>query len=59
MENIENIEKIEAYLTVQEFCDLLKIGQSTAYRMIKAGQIPAIRFGRRYKVPRSVFKTLK
>ena len=48
----------EYYMTVNEFCERMRISASTAYRMIKNSQIPAFKFGRRYKIPRSVFHKL-
>jgi len=55
---MENIDIDESYMTVNEFCERLQISTSTAYRMIREKQIPAIKFGRRYKIPWSVFKSL-
>ena len=49
---------MEEYMTVQEFCRLLRVSQTTAYRMIKEKQIPAVKFGRRYKIPKSMFDRL-
>lgn len=49
---------LEQYITVQELCGLLRISQTTAYRMIKEQQIPAVKIGRRYKIPRSMFDRL-
>lgn len=48
----------ESYMTVNEFCERLQISTSTAYRMIREQQIPAFKFGRRYKIPRSIFEKL-
>ena len=48
----------ETFMTVKEFCDRLQVSQSTVYRMIKEKQIPAIKFGRYWKISRSIFKTL-
>lgn len=45
----------EFYMTSKEFCERLQISSSTVYRMIKSGMIPATKFGRRWKIPRSVF----
>ena len=45
----------ESYMTIKEFCERLQISSSIVYRMIKSGIIPAIKFGRRWKIPRSVF----
>ena len=48
----------ETYMTVQEFCERLKISDSTVYRMIREKQIPAVKVGRRYKIPKSMFDRL-
>lgn len=45
----------ESYMTIKEFCERLQVSTSTVYRMIKSGMIPAIKFGRYWKIPRSVF----
>lgn len=55
---MKNINREESYMTVNEFCERLQISTSTVYRMIKEQQIPAIKFGRRYKIPRSMFDRL-
>ncbi len=55
---MKNIDMDESYMTVNEFCERLQISTSTAYRMIKENQIPAVKFGRRYKIPRTMFKKL-
>lgn len=47
------------YVTVKEFCERLQVSASTVYRMIKNGQIPATKFGRRWKIPGSVFDRIK
>lgn len=39
-------------LTVEELCELLKIGKNTAYRLLQEGQIQAIRIGRIWKIPK-------
>lgn len=44
-----------SYMTVKEFCDRMQVSASTVYRMIKAGQLPAVKFGRYWKIARSVF----
>lgn len=56
--NMTEVKDLEQYITVQELCRLLRISQTTAYRMIKEQQIPAVKVGRRYKIPRSMFDRL-
>ncbi len=46
-------------MTVKEFCERLEISPSTVYRMIKEGTIPAVKFGRYWKIPRSIFDTIR
>ena len=55
---IANESRLEEYITVQEFCRLMKISQTTAYRMIKEKQIPTVKIGQRYKIPKSMFNRL-
>ncbi len=45
----------ESYMSTKEFCERLQISSSTVYRMIHDGTIPAIKFGRHWKIPRSMF----
>ena len=39
-------------ITIDELCDQLMIGQTTAYRLLKAGKIPCFRINRIWKIPR-------
>ena len=39
------------FLTVAEVADLMRVSKMTVYRMVHAGDLPAIRFGRSYRVP--------
>jgi len=40
------------WLTLEELADYLKKGRSTLYRMARAGQIPAQKFGRNWRFDR-------
>jgi excisionase family DNA binding protein len=40
-------------LTVEQTAKLLGIGRSTAYELVRTGDIPSLRLGRRIVVPRS------
>jgi excisionase family DNA binding protein len=42
-----------AFLTTDEVLDYLKVNPRTIYRLIKAGEIPAIRIGRQWRFRRS------
>ncbi|HHW50100.1 MAG TPA: helix-turn-helix domain-containing protein [Pseudoclavibacter sp.] len=41
------------FLTVAEVADMLRVSRMTVYRMVHAGELPAIRFGRSFRVPES------
>ncbi len=38
------------FLTVQEVADTLRVSSMTVYRLIKAGDLPAVRVGRSFRV---------
>ncbi|TMK47492.1 MAG: helix-turn-helix domain-containing protein [Actinobacteria bacterium] len=37
-------------LTVGEVCDAMRVSNMTVYRLIKSGELPAIRLGKTYRV---------
>ncbi|MGO2745611.1 helix-turn-helix domain-containing protein [Microbacterium sp.] len=39
------------FLTVAEVAALMRVSKMTVYRMVHSGDLPAIRFGRSYRVP--------
>ena len=39
-------------ITVDELCELLQCGYSTAYKLLSEKKIPSFRIGRIYKIPR-------
>ena len=38
------------FLTVQEVADLMRVSSMTVYRLIKSGDLPAVRVGRSFSV---------
>ncbi len=38
------------FLTVQEVADLMRVSTMTVYRMIRSGDLPAVRVGRSFRV---------
>ena len=40
-----------AFLTVAEVAALMRVSKMTVYRMVHAGELPAIRVGRSFRVP--------
>lgn len=41
------------FLTVAEVADLMRVSKMTVYRLVHAGELPAVRFGRSYRVPQT------
>jgi excisionase family DNA binding protein len=41
------------FLTVSEVADLLRVSTMTVYRLIKAGELSAVRIGKSYRVEES------
>jgi len=39
-------------ITVEELCEILKIGKNGAYELLGSGRIKAIRIGRIWKIPK-------
>ncbi|MFW6597635.1 helix-turn-helix domain-containing protein [Propionibacteriaceae bacterium Y2011] len=39
------------FLTVAEVADLMRVSKMSVYRMIHAGELEAVRFGRNFRVP--------
>lgn len=38
------------FLTVAEVASLTRLSKATVYRLVRAGRIPAVQFGRSYRV---------
>jgi excisionase family DNA binding protein len=45
----EGLSKAQ-FLTVQEVAELLRVSSMTVYRLIKGGELPAVRVGRSFRV---------
>jgi excisionase family DNA binding protein len=41
------------FLTVNEVADMMRVSSMTVYRMVHSGELPAIRFGRSFRIPES------
>ncbi|WP_051276272.1 helix-turn-helix domain-containing protein [Desulfovirgula thermocuniculi] len=46
------------FLTVGEVAALLRLGRSTAYELIRRGEIPSFRVGRHIRIPRRELERL-
>jgi excisionase family DNA binding protein len=39
------------FLTVAEVAEVMRVSKMTVYRLVHSGDMPAVRFGRSYRVP--------
>ena len=53
-----SVEQPPRFLTVAEVAELLRVSKMTVYRMVHAGDIPAVRVGRSFRVPQQVVDEL-
>lgn len=42
-----------SFLTVAEVAEMMRVSKMTVYRLVRSGELPAIRFGRSFRVPES------
>ena len=45
------------FLTVAEVAEMMRVSKMTVYRRVRSGELPAIRFGRSFRVPESAVQT--
>jgi excisionase family DNA binding protein len=53
-----DIHELPAYLTVRETARVLRIGLNECYRALRDGNIPSLRVGRTYRIPRAALLVL-
>ena len=53
------LNQSDDFLTVDEVCELLKIGHNAAYRMLNTGELKAIRNGRVWRIPKAIIEFTK
>jgi excisionase family DNA binding protein len=39
------------FLTVAEVADVMRVSSMTVYRLVHSGELPAVRFGRSFRIP--------
>ncbi len=44
------------FLTVAEVADVMRVSKMTVYRMLHAGEMPAVRVGRSFRVPQDALE---
>lgn len=44
------------FLTVAEVADVMRVSKMTVYRLVHAGELPAVRVGKSYRVPQEALQ---
>ncbi len=52
MEEENNFSDVR-FLTVSEVAEVMRVSKMTVYRLVHSGELPAVQFGRSYRVPES------
>lgn len=50
MPRVQPNESRSRFVTVAEVAELLRVSNMTVYRLVQAGQLPAVRVGRSYRI---------
>lgn len=51
-------EDVGAFLTVAEVAERMRVSRMTVYRLVHSGELPAVRFGRSFRVQRGAVDEL-
>ena len=54
VDRLTRLRDLPELLTIQEFRDFLGISRTSAYELVRTGEVPCKRFGRRIFVPKQV-----
>lgn len=46
------------FLTVGEVAQMMRVSTMTVYRLVHSGELPAIRFGRSFRIPESAVSNI-
>ena len=47
---------VSAYISVKDVAARLGVSKMTIYRMVHSGEIPSIRVGRSFRIPKTAFQ---
>ena len=46
------------FLTVGEVAEMMRVSNMTVYRLVHSGELPAIRFGRSFRIPETAVQAV-
>ncbi|WP_314140287.1 helix-turn-helix domain-containing protein [uncultured Plantibacter sp.] len=47
------------FLTVAEVAEMMRVSKMTVYRLVHSGELPAIRFGKSFRVPETAVAAVR
>ncbi|CAH0232670.1 DNA-binding protein [Plantibacter flavus] len=47
------------FLTVAEVAEMMRVSKMTVYRLVHSGELPAIRFGKSFRVPETAVDAVR
>ena len=47
----EYFDNVDEILNIDQFCELLDVGKSTGYKLLKSGRVKSFKIGKVWKVP--------
>lgn len=53
-----NAQPAPQFMTVSEVAEVMRVSKMTVYRLIHAGELPAIRVGKSFRVPQSALSSM-
>ena len=48
---LEYFENTDEILNIDQFCELLDVGKSTGYKLLKSKRIKGFKIGKKWKIP--------
>jgi excisionase family DNA binding protein len=51
-----DVSSLPELTTILEFCRVMRIGRTAAYRMVASGELPSLRVGRHIRIPRWAYE---
>ena len=57
MEDEIMLERYDDIMSVEDLCELLRVGRNRVYELLQSGELKGFRLGRVWKIPKSSVET--
>ena len=55
---MNNEPKNDIFLTIEEVAKMLRVADATVYRMVRSGKLPAIKFGKVWRIKKEELRKI-